>query len=131
MIFAPGNIDFIIGGPIDQARAAYPGKRYHIHNPALTAVRTDLDDLRMIADHIAGLVGEARGPVKVFVPLHGFSSHDSPAGHLHEPDLPAPFAEHLKSAAPEGTDIHILPHHFNDPEFADAIVAATRSVIGR
>jgi uncharacterized protein (UPF0261 family) len=131
VIFAPGNIDFIIGGPIDQARAAYPGKRYHIHNPALTAVRTDLDDLRTIADHIAGLVGEAQGPVKVFVPLHGFSSHDSPAGHLHEPDLPAPFAEHLKSAAPDGTDIHILPHHFNDPEFADAIVAATRSLIGR
>jgi uncharacterized protein (UPF0261 family) len=130
VIFAPGNVDFIIGGPIEQAREAYPGKRYHIHNPALTAVRTDLDDLKKIADHIAGLVAEAKGPVKLFVPLHGFSSHDGPTGHIYEPSLPAPFAEHLKGAVPAGTDIQILPHHFNDPEFADAIAAATRSMIG-
>lgn len=130
VIFAPGNIDFIIGGPIDQARIAYPGKRYHIHNPALTAVRTDLGDLTKIADHIAGLVAEATGPVKLFVPLHGFSSHDSPSGHLHEPDLPAPFADYLRTALPAGTDLKVLPHHFNDPEFAAAIVATTRALIG-
>lgn len=130
VIFAPGNVDFIIGGPIDQAREVYPGKRYHAHNPALTAVRTDLGDLKTIAEHIAGLVGEAKGPVKVFVPLNGFSSHDSPTGHLHDPSLPPPFAEHLKKVVPEGTDVQVLPHHFNDPEFAGAIVAATRGLIG-
>jgi uncharacterized protein (UPF0261 family) len=130
VIFAPGNVDFIIGGPIDQAREVYPGKRYHVHNPALTAVRTDLSDLKTIAEHIAGLVAEAQGPVKLFVPLDGFSSHDSPTGHLHDPSLPPPFAEHLKSVVPAGTEVQVLPHHFNDPEFAGAIVAATRSLIG-
>lgn len=130
VIFAPGNIDFIIGGPIDQARETYPGKRYHVHNPALTAVRTDIGDLKTIAEHIAGLVAEAKGPVKLFVPLQGFSSHDSPSGHLHDPSLPPPFAEYLKSVVPAGTDVQLLPHHFNDPEFASAIVAATRGLIG-
>jgi uncharacterized protein (UPF0261 family) len=130
VIFAPGNIDFIIGGPIDAAREAYPGKRYHVHNPALTAVRTDIGDLKTIAEHIAGLVAEANGPVKLFVPLHGFSSHDSPTGHLHDPSLPPPFAEHLQKVVPAGTEVQVLPHHFNDPEFAGAIVAATRSLIG-
>lgn len=130
VIFAPGNVDFIIGGPIEAARIAYPGKRYHIHNPALTAVRTDLGDLETIADHIGTLVAEAKGPVKLFVPLHGFSSHDSPTGHIHDPDLPAPFAEHLRRVLPKGTDLQILPCHFNDPAFASAIVTATRGLIG-
>ena len=28
-IFAPGNIDFMVAGPIDQAKVQFPGKRYH------------------------------------------------------------------------------------------------------
>ena len=44
-IIAPGNVDFIIAGPIDAARAQFPGKRYHVHNAALTAVRTELPEI--------------------------------------------------------------------------------------
>ncbi len=58
-IIAPGNVDFIIGGPIEAAQQQFPGRRYHVHNPALTAVRTNLDDLKKIADHVAAL-GRAR-----------------------------------------------------------------------
>ena len=130
VIFAPGNVDFIIGGPIDQAQAAFPGTRYHVHNPALTAVRTQLPHLTRIADHIAELSGEAAGPVRVFVPLGGFSSHDSDQGHLYEPDLPRPFAEHLRDVLPEGVPLRMVEAHFNDPAFADAIVAETRALIG-
>ena len=129
VIFAPGNIDFIIGGPIEQAQAAFPGTRYHVHNPALTAVRTQLPELTRIADHIAELARDATGPVRVFVPLGGFSSHDSPEGHLYEPDLPRPFAEHLRAVLPEKAALEVIDAHFNDPAFADAIVAATRALI--
>jgi len=129
VIFAPGNIDFIIGGPIEQSQEAYPGRRYHAHNPALTAVRTNAADLEKIAEHIAGLVGEAKGPVRVFVPLQGFSSHDSPQGHIYEPSLPRPFAEHLQAHMPEGKKVDVLDNHFNDPAFADAIVAAAREMM--
>lgn len=127
-ILAPGNVDFIIGGPIEESRKQFPGKRYHIHNPALTAVRTDLDDLKKIADHVAGLAAEAKGPVHFMVPLKGFSNHDSPQGHLHDPSLPPPFAAYLRSVLPAhaGCDVHDC--HFNDPEFADAIVAKAKAI---
>jgi len=128
-IFAPGNIDFIIAGPIDDAQARYPGKRYHIHNPALTAVRTELPELQAVADQMADLVKDARGPVRFFVPLKGFSNHDSPAGHIHDPSLPGPFAAYLRSKVRPDIPVTALDHHFNDPEFADAIVAATRAMI--
>lgn len=126
-IFAPGNVDFIIGGPLEAAQKQYPGRRYHVHNAALTAVRTNLDDLKRIADHMAALTREAKGPVRWFTPLGGFSAHDSSEGHLHEPALPAPFAEYLKSAMPEGVPVEVVDCHFNDPEFADRIIAAARA----
>lgn len=128
-IIAPGNIDFIIAGPLDEAQKQFPGRRYHVHNPALTAVRTHLEDLKGIADHIGGLVADANGPVRVFVPLGGFSNHDSWEGHIHEPDLPTPFAEHLRAALPAGVPLEIVDCHFNDAAFADAIVAATRALV--
>lgn len=122
-IFAPGNIDFIIGPPLDQAMAQFPGRRYHAHNPAVTAVRTGPGDLRRIADKMAELVADAPGKVRFFTPLHGFSSHDSPAGHIYEPSMPGPFAEYLAGVLPAHAPLTVLDCHFNDALFADAIVA--------
>lgn len=122
VVFAPGNIDFIIAGPIDDARARYPGKRYHIHNAALTAVRTEAPELKKIAEHMAGLIRGAKGPVVFFVPLLGFSAHDSEEGHLHDLSLPPVFAAHLKKVMPPGVPVIELPWHINDEQFADAII---------
>jgi uncharacterized protein (UPF0261 family) len=121
-IFVPGNIDFIVAGPINDARARYPGRRYHIHNAALTAVRAEAEEFRRLAEHAAELIKLAKGPVAFFVPLLGFSAHDSEQGHLHDPSLPPVFAEHLKKVMPEGVPITELPYHINDEPFADRII---------
>jgi uncharacterized protein (UPF0261 family) len=126
VIFAPGNIDFIIGGPIDQARVQFPGRRYHVHNPALTAVRTGMPELQAVADYVAALARGAKGPVKFFVPLRGFSHHDSPEGHIHEPSLPPLFAEYVRKTMPGNVEVCSFECHINDPEFADAIVTEVR-----
>ncbi|HSW37934.1 MAG TPA: Tm-1-like ATP-binding domain-containing protein [Acidobacteriota bacterium] len=121
-IFAPGNIDFIVAGPIEDARARYPGRRYHIHNPELTAVRAGAEEFRRTAEYMAGLIREAKGPAAFFVPLLGFSGHDSEQGHLHDPSLPPVFAEHLKKALPVGVPVHAMPCHINDEPFARKII---------
>lgn len=121
-IFAPGNLDFLVAGPLAEARVRFPGRRYHEHNPALTAVRAEAQEFRNDAEHLAGLIRNARGPVSFFVPLRGFSNHDSPDGHLHDPSLPPVFAAHLKQVMPPGVPATELPLHINDEEFADALV---------
>jgi uncharacterized protein (UPF0261 family) len=121
-IFVPGNIDFLVDGPIEGAKARYPGRMYHIHNASVTAVRADAGDFRNVAEHMAGLIKDAEGPVAFFVPLHGFSSHDSPQGHLYDPSLPPVFAEHLQKVMPAGVPVVVLPYHINDEAFADAII---------
>jgi uncharacterized protein (UPF0261 family) len=130
-IFAPGNADFIIGGPIGQSEVQFPGKRYHIHNPALTAVRTELPELKRLADKLAEMFAQAKGPVSFFIPLKGFSNHDSPDGHIHDPSLPPPFAEYARSVMPAHVAVETMDAHFNDPEFADAIIASARAALKR
>jgi uncharacterized protein (UPF0261 family) len=128
-IIAPGNADFIIAGPIDAARAQFPGKRYHEHNPQLTAVRTELPELKALADHLVTVVAEAKGPVRIFTPLVGFSNHDSPDGHIQDTTQPGPFAEYLKSVMPAHVPVTTVDAHFNDEAFSDAIIAESRAMM--
>lgn len=121
-VYAPGNVDFIIAGPIEQAKEQFPGKRYHVHNAALTAVRTEEKELKAFAEHMAGIIADANGPVSFYVPLKGFSNHDSPEGYLHDLSLPPVLAKHLKNNLPADVETHELDYHINDPEFADAMV---------
>jgi uncharacterized protein (UPF0261 family) len=121
-IFAPGNIDFMVGGPLEDAKVQFPGRRYHVHNPELTAVRAEADEFRRVADHVSGLIRESKGPVSFFVPLLGFSAHDSELGELHDLSLPPVFAEYIKEVLPEGVPLTILSCHINDEPFAAAIV---------
>lgn len=122
VIFAPGNADFMVAGPIDAAKQQFPGKRYHLHNHALTAVRTEAEELQKLASHLGGLIAEAKGPVSFFIPLKGFSNHDSPDGHLHDPSLCPVFAKAIHAEMPAGVEIREFDCHINDDAFADAIV---------
>jgi uncharacterized protein (UPF0261 family) len=121
-VFVPGNIDFMVAGPLEDAKERFPGKRYHIHNAALTAVRAGADEFRHVAEHMAGLIQAAKGPVAFFVPLLGFSAHDSEQGYLHDPSLPPVFAEHLKKVMPDWAPVVVLPYHINDARFAAKII---------
>jgi uncharacterized protein (UPF0261 family) len=128
-IFAAGNIDFFIM-PSDLAKGDRPfgGRRFHIHNAALTAVRTEQKDLQRLADHLAGILRDATGPLRFYVPLKGFSSHDSPQGHLYEPTQPPLFADYLERVMPATVDVRRVDAHINDALFADTLADAVRSL---
>ncbi|MFA7944786.1 Tm-1-like ATP-binding domain-containing protein [Pseudomonas brenneri] len=121
-IFAPGNADFIIAGPHEQAVLQFPGKRYHVHNPALTAVRTEAHDLKHLAEHMAKVASMGSAPVAFFVPMQGFSAHDSADGFLHDLTLPPIFSGYLKEVMPERVVVREVDSHINDEPFADALV---------
>ena len=125
-IFAPGNIDFfIMPSELAKGEAPFGGRDFHVHNAALTAVRTTENDLQLLADHLGGILADAKGPVSFHIPLGGFSSHDSTEGKLYRPDLPTRFAQQCEQALPAHVDFKVIDAHINDPAFADALIAAT------
>lgn len=122
-VFAPGNVDFIIAGPHEEACKQFPGKRFHIHNAALTAIRTEKKELALLADHLAEIINEGSGKVAINIPLQGFSAHDSDSGHLQDKSLPPVFAELVASRMPSRVKINKIDAHINDTTFADSIVS--------
>jgi len=121
-VLVPGNIDFLATGPLHEAQRRFPGRRYHVHNAAITLVRTEKQEIEELAQILAGLCNVAEGPLTVLIPLGGFSVLDAQEGPLYDPEAPQLFAEKMKEALRADIPLLALPYHVNDPEFAMAIV---------
>ncbi|MBN1830655.1 MAG: Tm-1-like ATP-binding domain-containing protein [Deltaproteobacteria bacterium] len=131
VFFAAGNLDFMVGGPLEAAKRQFPGKRYHVHNAQLTAVRTGPEEMEEVAKYFGKAFSDIRTPTEFFIPLKGFSNHDSEQGHLHDLSMPPIFEELLRKHCPADTPITALPYHINDPEFAVAITGSLKKALGR
>ena len=128
-ILVPGNMDFIVTGPLNTASKRFPNRSYHSHNAAITAIRTARDEMETLAKTIVYLCNEARGPFAVFVPMGGFSAFDSKDGPLYDPAAPELFATVLKKNLNSESSLHLLPYHINDPEFAEALIQALEKLM--
>lgn len=120
-VIATGCIDVYATGPLADAEKMFPNHRFHQHNAAITAVRTNEEDLDRMAVKLAELYRSPKGPFKILVPLGGFSAHDSTEGHLYEPSLPPIFASKLRSIIDENISVEGLPYHINQRAFGEAV----------
>jgi len=69
---------------VETAKKQSPGRAYHIHNPAITAVRTSRQKLMELARTLAGFCKNASGPIAFLIPLGGFSAFHSPEETLED-----------------------------------------------
>jgi uncharacterized protein (UPF0261 family) len=122
VIFVPGNTDFFSTGSLSFAKQRFPGRHYHIHNAAITAIRVEHTEIVKVAERLAALCNAGRGPRVILVPLSGLSSFDQPDGPFHDPQAPALFHETLKRQLHQGTELRVFPYHVNDPAFAKEVV---------
>jgi uncharacterized protein (UPF0261 family) len=125
----PGNIDFLATGPIKEAEKRFPGRIYHIHNAAITAVRTERIELEAVAQVLAQRCNAARGPFSILVPLGGFSVFDHQGDPFHDPEGPEIFGKALERHLQSGESLHLLPYHINDPEFSEAVLRALEQLL--
>lgn len=128
-VLVPGNIDFLATGPIQEAEKRFPGRIYHIHNAAITAVRTERIELESVAQVLAQRCNAARGPFSILVPLGGFSVFDHQGDPFHDPEGPEVFGKALERHLQPGVSMHLLPYHINDPEFAEAVLEALEKLL--
>ena len=129
-VLVPGNMDFIVTGPLNTAKQRFPMRSYHSHNAAITATRTAPDEMETLAKTLAYLCNEAKGPLGVFIPMGGFSAFDSRKGPLYDPMATKIFAEALKNGLSDTSITRLLPYHINDPEFAGALIQALERLAG-
>jgi len=128
-VFVPGNIDFLVTGPLEIAKRRFPGRPYHQHNAAITVVRTTGEEMGIVARILANNCNEAKGPWTILVPMGGFSAFDSDGGPLPDPKARQQFVQNLEETLKERSLLQVMPCHINDPEFADAITGAIGRVM--
>ena len=129
-IMVPGNIDFLVTGPLSTAQKQFPGRPYHVHNAAITVVRTNRDEIEHLAKTVAKICNRAEGPLKILVPMQGFSAFDHKEGPLHDPEGPKRFAASMQANLNDEINPDLLPHHINDSEFGKAVLDAISGLIG-
>jgi len=129
VILIPGNIDFLVTGPQETARRLFPDRSYHVHNAAITVVRTKPSEIEALAKIIGESCNQAQEAWKILVPMNGFSAFDHPAGPLHDPEAPNAFVTMLEKILDSRDNLRTLPYHINDPEFSQAILETLQEII--
>lgn len=127
-VIAPGNIDFLVTGPMSEAKQRFPGKQLHSHNEAISAACIQRREQKILALSLAKMWNNAEGPLAVFVPIKGFSSYNSKEGPFYHPENPAYFSESLRKELKKEIPLNILPYHINDRDFAKAIVEGFKNL---
>ena len=128
-VLAPGNVDFLVTGPLEDAKKRFPGRVYHVHNSAITAVSASNEEMGFLGEYLSRLCNEAKGPYRLLVPMGGFSAFDDEQGPLWNPEAREVFLEHLRKNI-AATEVRIFDCHVNDPEFAMAILENMRELTG-
>ena len=125
-----GALDMVNFWALDTVPAKYAGRNLYKHNPNVTLMRTTPEECETIGRWIGGKLTQCAGPVRLLIPEKGVSALDREGAAFFDPAADAALFAALERTINQTPDRRIirLPHHINDPEFADALVAAYRDI---
>lgn len=130
-LLVPGCVDFITSGPWEETTREFPGRVLFRHNPELTLVRLDRDEMRQLGSLFARKANNATGPTSVLVPKLGFSVPDTEGGDFWDPEADRAFIETLIAELRDGIEVEVVDAHINDDKFADLAVQRLLTLAGR
>jgi uncharacterized protein (UPF0261 family)/ABC-type branched-subunit amino acid transport system ATPase component len=119
-----GALDMVNFGARDTVPEKYRDRILYQHNPQVTLMRTTPAENAAIGRWIAEKLNRGEGPVRFLIPEGGVSMIDAPGRPFHDPAADRALFEAIQSSfrpAANRTLIR-LPHHINDPPFAEALV---------
>jgi uncharacterized protein (UPF0261 family) len=120
-VVVPGCVDFFNQGPRDELPERYRERKTYFHNPVATLVRLSEDEGAALGRMVAERLSEARGPVRVVVPIRGFSLADAEGGDLWDPEADAALVAALRDALRPDIPLEEVDAHVDDADFAELV----------
>ncbi|MGP8051196.1 MAG: Tm-1-like ATP-binding domain-containing protein [Desulfobaccales bacterium] len=114
-----GAIDYICQGPLAELDKSWQDRNIIVHNRNITLVRARPAEMVRAAAFLAEKLNRARGPVKVMIPLEGFSEPNARGKQFYDPEADLEFTGALKAALRRDIEVIELPHHINDEAFVE------------
>jgi uncharacterized protein (UPF0261 family) len=125
-----GALDMVNFWAMPTVPARFKDRTLHVHNPNVTLMRTTADEAARIGRFIADKLNRMEGPVRFLSPEGGVSGLDRPGGPFWDPAANRALFDAIASSFRAGTNRKLLrlPHHINDPAFADALVTTFNEI---
>src|SRR4051812_8947583 len=117
-----GALDMVNFGPRATVPERFAGRRFHVHNPMVTLMRTTPAENAARGARMAAVLSRAAGPTVVLIPRGGVSALDVPGGPFHDPEADAALFGALAAGLAAHPRVRLVerPEPINDPAFADA-----------
>ncbi|HWL18438.1 MAG TPA: Tm-1-like ATP-binding domain-containing protein, partial [Bradyrhizobium sp.] len=128
-----GALDMVNFGRPETIPERYRQRKFHVHNPQVTLMRTTPDENERMARWIGERLNRMDGPVRFFLPEGGVSALDAPGQPFWDPEADAALFTALERTVRQTGNRQIIriKRNINDIEFVSAIVNALRPLIGR
>jgi uncharacterized protein (UPF0261 family)/ABC-type branched-subunit amino acid transport system ATPase component len=128
-----GALDMVNFGARGAIPERYSGRKFHVHNPQVTLMRTTADENERMGQWIGERLNQMDGPVRFFLPDGGVSALDAPGQAFWDPEADAALFRALERTVRQTGNRQLIriSKNINDPEFASMIVGAFRTVFGR
>jgi len=128
-IIAPCGVNW--GSPLKRKyKPEYELRKKYDYDALRTFIRLSKEEMIMVADTMADKLNRARGPVKVLIPLEGWSSLDRKGTDFYNAKLDRTFVDKLKKQLKPGIEVREVDIDLDTPEFAQAIVDAFDEIMG-
>lgn len=125
-----GALDMVNFGARDTVPERYRDRTFVEHNPQVTLMRTTPEENARMGDWIANRMNQMAGPVRFLIPEAGVSALDAPGQPFHSPEADAALFDAISRSFRETATRRLIrvPHHINDPAFANAVVDALEEI---
>jgi uncharacterized protein (UPF0261 family)/ABC-type branched-subunit amino acid transport system ATPase component len=125
-----GALDMVNFGPRESVPARFQGRKFVIHNPNVTLMRTTRDENRAAGEWIGQRLNQMEGLVRFLLPEAGVSMLDRPGAPFHDPEADAALFEAVeKTVRPTSKrSVERVRANINDTVFVDAVVDAFVSI---
>ncbi len=121
-----GACDMVNFWARDTVPKRFEGRLFYQHNANITLMRTTVDECRAIGEWIGAKLDSSTGPIRLLLPEKGVSALDIKGGPFWNPEADAALFAGIERCLRPAPNRRIdrLPLHINDPQFAEAAVAA-------
>jgi uncharacterized protein (UPF0261 family)/ABC-type branched-subunit amino acid transport system ATPase component len=128
-----GALDMVNFGVPDSIPERYRHRKFHVHNPQVTLMRTTAEENERMGRFIGERLNRMDGPVRFLLPEKGVSALDAAAQSFFDPEADQALFRALEHTVRQTSNRRLIrvPHHINDAEFVSAVVGAFRPLVAR
>lgn len=132
-VVSVGALDMVNFGPRETIPSRFAGRKFHVHNPSVTLMRTTPEENLALGEWLARTLASSTVPAVVLLPLLGVSALDRPGGAFEDPEADRALFDAIRAGLADHPFVNVIARdeHINAPSFAEAAAAALLGLMGR